>query len=183
MAAARGQAAATSGRCCTADGRPGRAVRGVVRPARSRSGCRSPEGARTRHGSAAGCRRAHRRRRRRRGRSRPRSRPSRRRPRWSSSSTHQLAIASLSCTTSRPQSRAAGGGAARRGCAAARPRLAVLVADEHLDLLGESQEAAVEVAGDPLPAGVGDTFGGLDGVVALVPAEQHDLGAVVLAAQ
>ena len=61
--------------------------------------------------------------------------------------------------------------------------MAVLVADEHLDLLGESQEAAVEVAGDPLPAAVGDTVRGLGGVVALVPAEQHDLGAVVLSAQ
>jgi len=62
-------------------------------------------------------------------------------------------------------------------------RLALLVADEHLDLLGESQEAAVEIAGDPSSTGVDDTFGGLDGVVALVPAEQHDLGAVVLSAQ
>ena len=64
-----------------------------------------------------------------------------------------------------------------------RARVAVLVADEHLDLRGESQEAAVEVAGDPLPAAVGDAVGGLDGVVALVLAEQHDLGAVVLSAQ
>jgi hypothetical protein len=63
-------------------------------------------------------------------------------------------------------------------------RVAVLVADEDLDLLGESQEAAVEVAGDPLPAAFADnTVGRLDGVVALVPAEQHDLGAVVLSSQ
>ena len=59
----------------------------------------------------------------------------------------------------------------------------VLRADKHLDLRGESQEAAVEVACDPLPAAFGDTVGRLDGVVALVPAEQHDLGAVVLSSQ
>ena len=55
--------------------------------------------------------------------------------------------------------------------------------DEHLDLFGEAQEAAVEVAGDPLPATVADAVRGLGGVVALMPAEQHDLGAVVLSAQ
>jgi hypothetical protein len=62
-------------------------------------------------------------------------------------------------------------------------RLALLVADEDLDLIGESQEAAVEVACDRLPAAFGDTVGGLDGVVALVPAEKHDVGAVVQSAQ
>ena len=60
--------------------------------------------------------------------------------------------------------------------------VAVLFAHEHLDLGGESQEAGVEVAGDPVPASVGDAIRGLGGVVALVLAEQHDLGAVVLAA-
>ena len=59
----------------------------------------------------------------------------------------------------------------------------MLFADEHLDLVGESQEAGVEVAGDPVPAGVADAVRGLGGVVALVLAEQYDLGAVVLAAQ
>ena len=62
-------------------------------------------------------------------------------------------------------------------------RLAMLVADEDLDPIGESQEAAVEVACDPLPAAFGDTVGRLDGVVALVPAEKHDLGGVVQSAQ
>jgi len=57
------------------------------------------------------------------------------------------------------------------------------LADEHLDLGGEAQEAGVEVAGDPVPAGVGDAGRRLGGVVALVLAEQHDLGAVILAAQ
>ena len=50
-------------------------------------------------------------------------------------------------------------------------------------MLGELHEAAVEVAGDPLPAAVGDTVRGMGGVVALVLAEEHDLGAVVLSAQ
>ena len=59
----------------------------------------------------------------------------------------------------------------------------VLLADEHLDLGGEAQEAGVEVAGDPVPAGVGDAGRRLGGVVALVLAEQHHLGAVILAAQ
>src|SRR5438067_9304793 len=58
-----------------------------------------------------------------------------------------------------------------------------LLADEHLDLEGDVQEAGVEVAGDPVPAGVGDACRRLGGVVALVLAEQHDLGAVILAAQ
>ena len=58
----------------------------------------------------------------------------------------------------------------------------VVLAHEHLDLLGKSQEAGVEVAGDPVPAGFGDALGRLRGVVALVLAEQHDLGAVSLAA-
>jgi hypothetical protein len=43
-------------------------------------------------------------------------------------------------------------------------RVAVLVAGGDLDLLGESQEAVVEVACDPSSTGVGDTFGELDGV-------------------
>jgi hypothetical protein len=59
----------------------------------------------------------------------------------------------------------------------------VLLANEHLDLGGEAQEAGVEVAGDPVPAGVGYAGRRLGGVVALVLAEQHDLGAVILAAQ
>ena len=110
MAAARGPIAATFGRCCTADGRPRRAVRGVVRPFRSRSGCRSPEGARTRLGSAAGCRRAHRRTRRQRARSKTRAclravaRGDRRQAATSVRSRRSAA-------PSRPQSRAAGGGA------------------------------------------------------------------------
>ena len=58
----------------------------------------------------------------------------------------------------------------------------MLLADEHLDLLGESQKATVEVVGDPLPAANGDAVRGLGGVVALMPAQQHDLGAVILAA-
>ena len=58
-----------------------------------------------------------------------------------------------------------------------------LLADEHLDLGGEAQEAGVEVAGDPMPAGVGDAGRRLGGVVALMLAEQHHLGAVILAAQ
>ena len=58
-----------------------------------------------------------------------------------------------------------------------------LLADEDLDLRGEAQEAGVEVAGDPVPAGVGDARRRLGGVVALVLTEQHDLGAVILAAQ
>jgi len=58
----------------------------------------------------------------------------------------------------------------------------MLLADEHLDPLGESQEAAVEVAGDPSPAAVGDIVRRLGGVVALVPAEEYDLGAVVVPA-
>ena len=61
--------------------------------------------------------------------------------------------------------------------------MAVLFADEHLDLGGEAQEAGVEVAGDPVPASVADAFRGSGGVVALVLAEEHDLGAVVLAAE
>jgi len=60
---------------------------------------------------------------------------------------------------------------------------ALLLADEHLDLLGEPQEAAIEVTGDPSSPAFGDTVGGLDGVVARVPAEQHDLGTVVLSSQ
>ncbi len=60
---------------------------------------------------------------------------------------------------------------------------AVVFADEHLDPVWELAEAAVEVAGDPVLAGVGHALGRLGGVVALVVAEQHDLGAVVLAAQ
>ena len=58
-----------------------------------------------------------------------------------------------------------------------------VLADEHLNSRGEAQEAGVEVAGDPVPAGVGDAGRRLGGVVALVLAEQHDLGAVILAAQ
>ena len=58
-----------------------------------------------------------------------------------------------------------------------------LLADEHLDLGGEAQEAGVEVASDPVPAVVGDAGRRLGGVVALVLAEQHHLGAVILAAQ
>ena len=60
---------------------------------------------------------------------------------------------------------------------------AVLFADEHLDLSGDAQEAGVEVAGDPVPATLADAFQRLGGVVALVPAEEHDLGAVILAAE
>jgi hypothetical protein len=60
---------------------------------------------------------------------------------------------------------------------------AVLLAHEHFDLLGKAQEAGVEVAGDPLPAGFGDALGGLGRVVPLVLAEQHDLGSVSLSAQ
>jgi hypothetical protein len=58
----------------------------------------------------------------------------------------------------------------------------VVLADEHLDLWGESQEAAVEVAGDPGLARVAHASGRLGGVVALVAAEEHDLGAVLLPA-
>ena len=60
--------------------------------------------------------------------------------------------------------------------------VAVLFPHEHLDLGGEAQEAGVEVAGDPVPASVADTVRGLGGVLALMPAEQHDLGAVILVA-
>ncbi len=60
---------------------------------------------------------------------------------------------------------------------------AALLADEHLDPRREPQEAAVEVAGDPVPADVGDARRRLGGVVALMLAEQHDLGAVIPAAQ
>jgi hypothetical protein len=59
----------------------------------------------------------------------------------------------------------------------------VLLPREHLDLHGESQEAAVEIASDPLPAPLGDTLRGLRRVVALVPTEQHDLGAAVPVSQ
>ncbi|MGO9959793.1 MAG: hypothetical protein ACLP50_28105 [Solirubrobacteraceae bacterium] len=59
----------------------------------------------------------------------------------------------------------------------------VVVADEHLDPVWESSEAAVEVAGDAVLACVGHAVRGLGRVVALVVAEQHDLGAVVPAAQ
>ncbi len=60
---------------------------------------------------------------------------------------------------------------------------AVVLADEHFYSVWELAEAAVEVAGDPVLAGVGQALRRLGGVVALVVAEQHDLGAVVLAAQ
>jgi hypothetical protein len=60
---------------------------------------------------------------------------------------------------------------------------AVVFAHEDLDLLGKAEEAAVEVAGDPMPPGVGDALRRLRGVVPLVLAEQHDLGAVSPAAQ
>jgi hypothetical protein len=53
---------------------------------------------------------------------------------------------------------------------------AVLLADQHLHPCGKPQEAGVEVAGDPVPAGVGDARRRLGGVVALVLAEQHDFG-------
>ena len=57
---------------------------------------------------------------------------------------------------------------------------AMLLAHEHLDLAGKAQEAGVEIARDPVPAGFGDALGSLCGVVALVLAEKHDLGAVIL---
>ena len=60
---------------------------------------------------------------------------------------------------------------------------AVVFAHEHLDLRREAQEAAGQVAGDPLPPGVCDARRRLRGVVPLVLAEQDDLGAVILAAQ
>ena len=60
---------------------------------------------------------------------------------------------------------------------------AVLLANQHLDVRREPEEAAVEVAGDPVPAGFGDACRRLRGVVALVLAEQHDLGAVIVSAQ
>ena len=60
---------------------------------------------------------------------------------------------------------------------------AVVFAHEHLDLRREAQEAAVEVAGDPMPSGVCDALRRLRGVVPLVLAEQHNLGAVILAAE
>ena len=65
------------------------------------------------------------------------------------------------------------------------PRLLaiVLLANEHLDLCGEAKKAGVEIAGDPVPAGVGDARWRLGGVMALVLAEQHDLGAVIVVAQ
>ena len=97
MTAARGRAATTSGRCCTAHCRPRPAVRDVARPFRSRSGCRSPEGARIRLGSAAARRRAHRRTRPRRDRSKSTARL-RDVGRDGRRSTHQRAIASLRCT-------------------------------------------------------------------------------------
>ena len=59
----------------------------------------------------------------------------------------------------------------------------VVFADEHLDLWWELWEAAVEVAGDPVLPAVGHAVGRLGGVVALVVAEEHDLGPVILAAQ
>jgi len=45
------------------------------------------------------------------------------------------------------------------------------------------EEPGVEVAGDPVPAGVGDATWRLGGVVALVQAQQNNLGAVILPAQ
>ena len=58
----------------------------------------------------------------------------------------------------------------------------VVLADEHLDPLRKSQEPAVEVAGDPVLTSFGDAPGRLRCVVALVLAEQHDLGSVSLPA-
>lgn len=60
---------------------------------------------------------------------------------------------------------------------------AALLADEHLDRRGEAQEAGVEIAGDPVSARVGDAGRRLGGVVAFVLAEQHHLGAVMVATQ
>jgi hypothetical protein len=60
---------------------------------------------------------------------------------------------------------------------------AVVLAHEHLDLRGEAQEAGVEVARDPMSASFADASRCLRGVEAPVPAEQHHLGAVILAAQ
>ena len=45
---------------------------------------------------------------------------------------------------------------------------AALLADEHLDPEGEVQEAGVQVAGDPVPAGVDDAVRRVGGVVALM---------------
>jgi hypothetical protein len=57
-----------------------------------------------------------------------------------------------------------------------------VLADEDLDVIGESSEAGVEVAGDPVRAGFGDALGRLCGVVAFVVAEERDLRSVALAA-
>ena len=60
---------------------------------------------------------------------------------------------------------------------------AVVFVHENLDLRREAQEAAGQVAGDPMPSAVGDARRRLGGVVPLVLAEQDDLGAVIPAAQ
>ena len=60
---------------------------------------------------------------------------------------------------------------------------AVVLAHENLDLRREAEEAAGQVPGDPMPSGVGHARRRLGGVVPLVLAEQHDLGAVILAAE
>jgi hypothetical protein len=70
----------------------------------------------------------------------------------------------------------------RAGPAAAALDLMPL-ADQDFDLVGQGEEAGVEIAGDPVRAGLGDAVGRLGGVVAGRVAEQDDLGAVVLAAQ
>ena len=59
----------------------------------------------------------------------------------------------------------------------------MLLANVDLDLCGEAQEPGVEIAADPMAAGVGDARRRLGGVVALMLAEQHHLGAMILAAQ
>jgi hypothetical protein len=59
----------------------------------------------------------------------------------------------------------------------------VLLAYEHFDLGGKPEEAAVEVARDPVPATLADAVRRLCCVVRLMLAEQHDLGARCPSAQ
>jgi hypothetical protein len=59
----------------------------------------------------------------------------------------------------------------------------VLLAHEHFDLGGKPEEAAVEVARDPVPATVVDGVRRLCCVVPLMLAERHDLGAPCPSAQ
>ncbi len=67
--------------------------------------------------------------------------------------------------------------------AAVTPHVSLVWPYQQLELVGQSQEARVQIARDPALAAFGDALGRLCGVVALVLAEQHHLGAVRAAAQ